>query len=98
MQNVIFWVGGFYKYILHQTNNYARTFHFVQKCPFLFLARNHQYKKGHVRKKLGPIFSDSACFCHIETTEQVDETFFSFGTLIHRRSSISFFWGGEAPQ
>jgi hypothetical protein len=73
MQNFILgWV--YFMNILHQTNNYACTYHFVQKCPFL--AQNHQYKKGHIRKQLGPIFSDPACFFHAETTEQVDETFF----------------------
>jgi hypothetical protein len=33
-------------------------------------------EKSHIRKTLGRIFSDSACFSHAKTTEQVDDTFF----------------------
>jgi hypothetical protein len=60
--------------ILQQTNDYTLTFYFVQKC--LFLAQNHQYKKGHHQNRLGPIFLDSVFLSYAKSTEQDDKTFF----------------------
>jgi hypothetical protein len=59
---------------LHQTNNYARAFHFVQNA--CFWHKNINIKKGHARKRLGTIYSDSACFSHAKTTLQVDNSGF----------------------
>jgi hypothetical protein len=65
MQNLILsWV--YVMNILHQTDDYACKFHFVQKR--LFLTQNHQYKKGQIQKKFRPRFLEPSYFSDSKTS------------------------------
>jgi hypothetical protein len=50
--------------------------HFILSKNACFWRKIINIKKGHVRKKSGPIYSDSACFSHAKTAEQVGAIIF----------------------